>query len=226
VQQVWALRGDEMPASVRWVDAVLPRVRPWLSFRLERFFLILWLLFSLVLMGVVTVPSLLVEEKVQRTYDVLMLASVRPIDVVAGKAITGWIAALLSAALVIAVSGSPVGNRPATLLSLMAGAVLTTALGLLVGVRSRTSPQVSVASSLLMILLLAPGWLVMGITSPALRAGLQCLPTFYLVRALRLSLSGQASLGQVGGDLAAVAGFTVAALAGVLWTLHRAELRE
>src|SRR5262249_332848 len=79
------------------------------------------------------------------------------------------------------------------------GSVFLVALGLLVGVVCRSTAQVSGWSALLVTLLVAPGWISVGGTSEALRTAVRMIPTFYLGRALRPSVSGQGSLAQAGG---------------------------
>lgn len=95
--------------------------------------------------------------------------------------------------------------------------------GLLMGAFFHNTMQVNSWSTLVMLALMMPSWLtIMALPAP-LETVLHLVPTHYMGRMLGLALAGEASLTRIGGDLAVLAGSTVAVVAAVVWTLRRLE---
>jgi len=87
----------------------------------------------------------------------------------------------------------------------------------------RTTMQVNTWSSIVMLTLIAPSWIALPGRAESLEPFPRVIPTHYLVRVLRLSLAGEATLAQVWGDLTVLTGSVVIAFVAVAWTLRRQE---
>ncbi len=185
--------------------------------------LILLLVMSLAMTGTYIVPTLLVEEKEKHTLDALLISPAGVAEVVAAKALTGMVYGLLIAGILLAMNSGWEGNWPVTVLAVFLGGLLMIGVGLLMGAFFRTTPQVNTWSTVVMLGLMLPSWL--GITGPdsALEKASSLMPTAFLVKVMRLSLAGEASLSQVWDELALILLVIGLVYAGVVWILKRQE---
>jgi len=223
-RQVWALAGEELPARVVLRDVgALAGVQGTDGFQLERYFLIMLLVMGLAMAGVFMVPAMLVEEKEKHTLHAVLLSPASAADVVAGKALTGLVYSLVIAGALLALNRGWAGNWPATVLVVLLGSLFSVTVGLLMGGLSRNTMQLNTWSSMVLILLMLPSWVILFDLPPVLDAAMHVLPTYYLTRALAGTLAGQASLAATGLDLAILAGSTAVVFAGVVWSLQREE---
>ncbi|NOR82895.1 MAG: ABC transporter permease [Ardenticatenales bacterium] len=223
-QQVWAMTGQAMPAHIVWADVTAPPgLQAESAFRMDLFLLTMFLVMALAMTGAFVVPLLLVEEKEKHTLEFLLISPAGPAEVVAGKALTGLVYSLLIAGILIALNQGWVGDWPVTLLALLLGALFMVAVGLLMGSVCRTTMHVNTWSSIVMLVLMAPSWLIALQMPTALETALRLIPTHYLVKVLKLALTGDASLVQVWGDLALLLGSVVLAFAAVVWALRRED---
>jgi len=223
-QQVWAMTRQAMPARVVWVDAAAPpgsQVES--AFRLDLYLMTMFLVMALAMTGAFIVPLLLVEEKEKHTLEFLLITPTGPAEVVAGKALTGMVYSLLIAGILITLNQGWVGDWPVTFLAVLLGALFMVAAGLLMGSIFQTTMQVNTWSSLVTLVLMAPSWLIALQVPTALEMALRLVPTHYLVRVLKLALTGDASLAAVWGDLALLLGSVALAFAAVVWILRRED---
>ena len=223
-QQVWALAEQPPPARITWADvADAAGLQGGGEFRLDHYFLIMFLVMAPAMAGTFMVPLLLVEEKEKHTLDALLMSPAGTSEVVAGKALTGLVYSLLTAGVLIALNEGWVGDWPVTAVATLLGSLFMVAVGLLMGSLFRTTMQVNTWSSIVMLALTAPSWFLMIALPTPLETALRLIPTHYLADALGLALAGEASLARVWGDLAVLAGSVIVAFAAVVWTLRRQE---
>lgn len=221
-RQLWALAGHELPVHMVSID-VTDSEQTEKGFRVDRFLLIQFLVMAIALTGAFVVPTLLVEEKEKHTLDVLLMSPAGPVEVVAGKALTGLVYSLLIAGVLLTLNRGWAGAWPVTLLTVLLGTLFTVTLGLLMGGLFHTTMQVNTWSNLIMLTLLMPSWFIIVEVPAALETAFHLSPIYYLVEALNLSLSDQASLGQVWTHLAVLAGSVAVVFAAVVWTLRKQE---
>jgi ABC-type multidrug transport system permease subunit len=117
------------------------------------------------------------------------------------------------------------GNWALTVLTVVQGALLMIAIGILLGSTIRTSMQLNIWASLVTLILMVPSWLWLPVfILPApMRFFFRLLPTYYLADALRLTLAGEASLAVLTPNLFILVGSTALVFVAVIWQLRRTE---
>jgi ABC-2 type transport system permease protein len=220
-EQIWSLAGQSPPADLLWRETDLPADGSvQLPLNVENFLFILLLVLALTMAGMMAIPILLVEEKEKRTLDVLLLSPAGPAEIVASKAITGLIYSLTVAGLIVALNRGWVGNWPVTAVTVVLGAFFMIAAGLLLGSLLRTMMQVNTWVTVLMLVLMIPGWGSLAELPSAAQTVLHLLPTYYLADTLQQALAGEATFARVGTNLVVLAGSTILTFAAVIWTLR------
>jgi ABC-2 type transport system permease protein len=223
-RKLWTLGGRELPARATFVNVSrLGGTQDPAEFDFERYLLVVALIMALAMTGALVVPTLLVEEKEKHTLDALLVSPASPADVVASKALTGLVYSLLTTGVLIAMNRGWEGNWPVTVVTILLGALFMVMVGLLMGGLFHTTAQVNTWSSVVMLALTMPSWFTILPVPALLQTALRLNPTHYLVEALNLSLAGEASLMQVGDQLAVLAGSAVLVFIAVVWTLRRLE---
>jgi ABC-2 type transport system permease protein len=230
-QEVWQLAGIDFPASIHWDGAPLgdaggtsgitSKSGVQSSFQVDRYIFVLMLVMSLAMTGSFIVPYLLVEEKEKHTLEALLLSPTGPLEVVAGKALTGLFYSFLIAAILIGLNQGWQGTWPVTVLAILLGSLFIIAVGLILGSAFNNIHQVNTWSSIIMIALMIPSWLG-PISMPSyLEAIFRLVPTYYMSGSITRSLSGQATLANSWGDLSILAGSMLVAGAFVVWIMNR-----
>lgn len=218
-----SMAGQDLPARLVSVDISAPekeRVRP--EFDLGRFYLILFLVMGLSMVGGFVVPTLLVEEKEKQTLQAILVSPAGYVDVMVGKALVGIFYALLSALFLLLLNGGFSGNIGITVLSTVLGALFLVLLGLFLGAISNSTSQVNVWSSLVLLALMLPAMLNLPPYPPEpIYTLVKLIPTYYIADAITLGLSGNANLNNVGLDLAVLAFSTFLSAGAVVWALRR-----
>ena len=105
----------------------------------------------------------------------------------------------------------------------MLGSLFVVGVGLLMGGVFRNTNQVNTWSSVVMLALMAPGWVGTLSPNPVVDQVLQAVPTYYLAWVLGLALAGEAAPGRVAVDLAVLAGSALVLLGLVVWSLRRVK---
>ena len=219
-EQLRALVKQQEPARLAWIDVdkdTSEQNRRGLV--LEQLLLPLLLLLTLGMIGAMVVPLLLVEEKEKRTLDFLLASPASLKEIVAGKALTGVAYTLVIAGLLLAINRHQVENWMLMGLSILLGMVFVVAVGLLMGSLLNNTMQVNTWAGTVLIVLLAPSFPSFGLPA-ALDTAMRFVPTYYLTKALELSLTGNAT-SRVWGHLAVVLGCTIVAFIAAVWALRR-----
>lgn len=217
-QQVQALVKHPEPARMVWIDIdETSEQSPGIN--LEQMLLPLLLILTFGMTGALVVPLLLVEEKEKRTLDFLLASPAGLREIIAGKALTGVVYSVLIAGLLLVINRQLVGNWPLTILSALLGIVFVVAIGLLMGSLLNNTMQVNTWASSVLIVLLAPSFPSLGLTS-YLNTAMRFVPTYYLNEALKLSFAGNVSP-KIWGHLAVVLVCSLIAFAATAWALRR-----
>lgn len=223
-RKLWTLDERESPARATFVNVSrLGGTQGPAELNFERYLLVVALIMALAMTGALVVPTLLVEEKERYTLDALLVSPASPADVVASKALTGLVYSLLTTGVLIAMNRGWEGDWPVTVVAILLGALFMVMVGLLMGGLFHSTAQVNTWSSIVMLALTMPSWFAILPVPALLQTILRLNPTHYVVEALSLSLAGEASLKQVGGHLAVLAGSAVLIFIAVVWTLQRLE---
>jgi ABC-2 type transport system permease protein len=193
------------------------------DFVMTQYFLLMLLVMGLSMTGAFAVPLLLVEEKEKHTLDALLVSPAGPAEVAAGKALTGMLYSLIICFVLMALNQGFAGNVVISTITVLLGALLMVAIGLLMGSLFRTSVQVNTWSSIIMLVLLVPSWLTILPLPKAMQVVFKFIPSYYMVDPLQRSLAGTATLGNVWVNLLILTGCVAATFALVVWRLRRED---
>ncbi|HKY42265.1 MAG TPA: ABC transporter permease [Pyrinomonadaceae bacterium] len=216
-QQVRALVKQPEPVNMVWIDVNKESSEQGLT--LDQMLLPLLLLLTLGMIGAMVVPLLLVEEKEKRTLDFLLSSPASLKDIVAGKALTGIAYTVLIAGLLLVLNRHFIANWSLMVLSVLLGLVFVVAVGLFMGSLLNNTMQVNTWAGTVLILLMAPSFPSFGLPA-AVDTAMRFVPTYYLTKALELSMEGNTT-SRIWGHLAVVLVCTVIAFLAAAWTLRR-----
>ena len=218
-QQVRALVKQPDPARMAWIDIGNESSEQRGGLTLDQMLLPLLLILTLGMIGAMVIPLLLVEEKEKRTLDFLLSSPASLKEIVAGKALTGIAYTVLIAGLLLILNRHLIANWPLMALSIVLGMVFVVAVGLFMGSLLNNTMQVNTWAGTVLIVLMAPSFPSFGLPA-AVDTAMRFVPTYYLTKALELSMEGNAT-SRVWGHLAVVLACTVVAFTAAAWALRR-----
>lgn len=145
----------------------------------------------LVMLGIGLVPYLVIEERQNRTWDVLMVSPAAVGQIIVGKAFAGAVYCLVGAGVVLALNQALIAHWAIAALAVLGGTLFSVSLGLLLGSLFEQSQNMSTTASLLAALLILPPYAVQIIpTLPdTVRSVFTWLPSTALANLFRVSLS-------------------------------------
>jgi ABC-2 type transport system permease protein len=219
-QQVRALVKQPEPVRLNWIDVdkdTSEQNRQGLS--LNQMMLPLLLILTLGMIGAMVVPLLLVEEKEKRTLDFLLSSPASLKEIVAGKALTGVAYTILIAGVLLFLNRHFIGHWLLMTLSILIGLVFVVAVGVFLGSLLNNTMQVNTWAGTVLIVLMAPSFPSFGYPA-VVDTAMRFVPTYYLTKALEVSLTGNATA-SVWGHLAVVLGCTIVAFIAAVWALRR-----
>jgi len=182
------------------------------------------ILFVTLFVAVTLVPALMMEEKLTKTLDALLVSPASAGQVVMGKALAGLFYVLLTGGLFFALNWPHITNWGLALLGFLLGALFSIGLALAVGSLARTPQQLAIWLAPVMILLLVPSILAgFSNLAPGLKAIFSWLPTTALVNIIQYSFSSSAPMGQLISNLAIVVVSTVLVFMVVAWKVRSAD---
>lgn len=161
------------------------------------------LLMAIMLGGLLIPASSLIEEKQKRTLVALTTTPTSLLDVYAAKMLVGFVISALMG-LVILLLNDALGNRPALLLLVVTmGAVMSSALGIIMGSVVQNVDAMLGLLKAVGALLFAPGILALFPQLPGWIA--RIFPTYYLLNPLLEVSQRGADFGDIAADLAILA---------------------
>lgn len=207
------------PARLNYVDVDKKNEQKLGGTSLDQLMLPLLLILTFGMIGAFVVPLLIVEEKEKRTLDFLLNSPASLNEIIVGKALTGVVYTLLIAGLLLGINRRFVQNWSLTSLTIVLGLLFVVGVGLVIGALLKNTMQVNTWASIVLIVLIAPSFPLIGITGWFDKA-MRVIPTYYLSDALKLSLSGTIS-SQLWINLAVLSVCTVIVFLASVWALHR-----
>jgi ABC-2 type transport system permease protein len=215
------LSGQEEPARVDTQVVATPAAQSAEEvLSLRQWMLSTWLMMALSMVGVMTIPYLLVEEKEKRTLRALLVSPASFTDVALAKVATGLCYTIATALLMLALNGGFRGNVPLVLLVVVLTGLTMTQIGLLIGGVCRNLMQVGTWATVAFVPMMLPVIAVGGLGGP-LRHVMRVVPTWYSLDAIRMGMASRAPAGDLALDLAMLIAFPLAAFGAVVWTLQR-----
>jgi ABC-2 type transport system permease protein len=222
---IWSMASQAPPARAIYIDTNEQGATKGglASLNLSSYYLLLFLVMSVTMVGVFVVPYLLVEEKEKGTLKAVLVSPASYADVVMGKGATGLFYALTVSMILLALNSGFTGNIPLVMAAVLVGAVFLVQVGLLMGAAFKTVTQVNSWSSVIMLALLLPAMLGGNLFSmpQPVEMVMRLLPTYYMADAITGGLANQATWQQAFLDLAVLAACAAIAFAGVVYFLKR-----
>lgn len=192
------------------------------EFNTQLFLLVMLIIMGLAMVGAFVVPMLMVEEKEKHTLKVMLVSPASYADVVAGKALAGLFYAMVVAVVLLALNNGLSGNVSLMALAVLLGSLFTVEVGLLVGTMLNTTTQVNTWSTLVLLVLMAPSW-VIGIWMPEpVDTAMRFIPTYYLGDLLVKARNGAPTY-DAWFSLAVLVAISAVLFVGVVWSLRRQE---
>lgn len=179
----------------------------------------------LAIVGLNVTPQLMIEEKQAKTIDALLTSPAGSGQIVAGKALAGFVYCLVGIAVVLGFHAAMVTRWDLAIVAVICGTVLAVALGLLLGMLLETRQSLKLWELGLTLFFIMPVVLSgMAIDLPArINAVVRWLPPAALGRLLVVSMSDSAPLAEIAIDLALTLLPAGVILAIVAWQINRAN---
>ena len=152
------------------------------------------LVVSLFTIGLALVPLLLIEEKEERTFEVLLVSPARYGQVIIGKAAAGFVYCLLSSLVVFFLAKRFLVNWPLAFWIVFLGAALAVGIGLLIGLVARSQASLSLWAGLVLLLLISTDFVLFFDIKdiPAfLQTIINLLPTSALNNLMNMAMTNQ-----------------------------------
>lgn len=148
-------------------------------------------LMFLVVMAGMYVPSMIIaEEKEKKTIEVLLLSPATPVEVFIGKGLLTFILIIITAIILIFISGNQLANLSLILLATALTSIFSIFLGMMVGLLAQNQMATGVIGlPVYLILLLVPQFAMMGVE--LMKNIGRFLPTYYYFDLLRLIIEGK-----------------------------------
>lgn len=178
---------------------------------------------SIIATSAILVPYLMIEEKETRTIDVLFVSPASNSQLVIGKAIAGLVYGLIGAGVVLFFSRAMVVHWGWVSLAALSGALLATAIGLLLGSMFNNTQNMSLWLGVILAALIMPVMLDVLVAESwpqSLKTIVPWVPSVLLAKMFRASFSADVSLEIALPALGMVVGCTVLLLAAVVWRIR------
>lgn len=177
------------------------------------------LIFVVLLVELFALAALVAVEVVQRTVTALLVTPMRAIDLIGAKLLLGTGLVLAQAVAIAAVTGALATSPGLVVLALLLGAVLVTGVALAIGSSGQDFIGLVFLSMLAFVPMAVPAFATLFPGRPAL--WVRVLPTHGIVAALEAAASGLAGIGDVAGELGALAAWCVVAVGVGVVALRR-----
>jgi ABC-2 type transport system permease protein len=180
------------------------------------------LAYALIMIGVILVPHLMLEEKQNRTLEVLSLSPASAGHIVAGKALAGIFYCSLGGIIALAVNHTLVVHWWLAILTALIGSLFTVSLGLWLGIKIDSRAQLSMWSWVILLPLIMPiiFSLLEGLIPAVWVRIFSLVPSSVILQLSKTSFANPIPIGLTLLRLAWVVVASGAVLAGVAWLLR------
>jgi ABC-2 type transport system permease protein len=178
---------------------------------------------AIIITSAFLVPYLMLEEKETRTMDVLLVSPASISQMVIGKAIAGLVYGLIGAGVVLLFSRAMVVHWGWAALAALSGALLATAIGLLMGSIFNNTQNMNLWLGVILAALIMPIMLEMFVVESwpqSLKAIIPWVPSVLLAKLFRASFSANVPLEMALPALGVVFGCAGLVLAAVVWRIR------
>jgi len=181
---------------------------------------------SIMTIGMALVPLLMIEEKERHTIDALLVSPASYGQIVIGKALAGMFYCTVAALVVYVLNISLLATGWVAVIAVLAGALFTVSVGLLLGVLFEQQANMNMVMGLVLILLMVPMLLSLAPTAniPAsLKTALPYLPSVAMGRLFSMSFSNVVDFAALLLNLSVLLGFAIVLLLLVTWRVKRMD---
>ena len=181
---------------------------------------------SILTIGMSLVPLLMIEEKERHTIDALLVSPASYGQIVLGKALAGIFYCTVAALVVYVLNISLLATVWVALIAVLAGALFTVSVGLLLGVLFEQQANMNMVMGLLLMVLMVP--MLLSIVPAAniptsLEAALPYLPSVAMGRLFSMSFSNVINIAALLLNLSVLFGFAIVLLLVVTWRVKRMD---
>lgn len=176
----------------------------------------------ILIMGIILVPSLMLEEKRTRTIEALLLSPASINQVMIGKVVAGFFYVLITAAIVYTIYWTGVVNWGLTVIFVAGAGLFSVGVGLLFGIIFESEQEMTGWMSLVLIIITASIFVVLlDLDMPAfLETAVQWLPSVALAKIFWASFSTQVKSAQIWFNLGIVAVTSSIIYGAIIWRLR------
>jgi ABC-2 type transport system permease protein len=178
--------------------------------------------YILIMIGVILVPHLMLEEKQNRTLEVLSLSPASAGHIVAGKALAGIFYCSLGGIIALTVNHVLVVHWWLAILTVLVGSLFTVSLGLWLGIKIDSRAQLSMWSWVILLPLIMPiiFSLLEGLIPDIWVRIFSWVPSATILQLSKTSFANPIPIGLTLSRLAWIAFVAGAVLGGVAWILR------
>ena len=186
----------------------------------------LWLTITTVMVGVMILSGNFAEEKEKGTLDNIRISPAQDGEILVSKGISGVILIVLVSVIMLGLNKVTLPNIAGYIslaLLIVMGAVIFTAIGLLIGIFSKTQSAARAISTIIYFPLIFPA--LAADFAPGAAKMAAFLPSFYLYRGLKETMLFSPSLFALKADLVGLTVFLLISFSGTMWG-YRKVLRQ
>lgn len=131
-------------------------IYPSLEFSGSPFMISIGLVVAVILIGLILVPMLMLEEKEQKTIDVLLISPASYSNIVIGKALAGIVYSLSAVAVLVLVNANYIVQWDLLIITILLGTLLAVLIGLFMGTVFDQATTMNMFMGIIILPLLAP----------------------------------------------------------------------
>ena len=149
----------------------------------SRFNIPIWVMFTVIFVGIMVLPNTLTTEKEKKTLDAILVSPASEKDVIYGKSFFGLFLTIFISLVIIFINGRFVGNFLSVLLFIVLGSAVFTGLGLLIGSYYDNYSSASLLSTIFMAPLILP--VLLSDLSREIRYASYLVPSTYMFNGIK-----------------------------------------
>ncbi|AKB76857.1 hypothetical protein MSHOH_0374 [Methanosarcina horonobensis HB-1 = JCM 15518] len=174
----------------------------------SRFYIPVWLMFTVIFVGMMVLPNTLTTEKEKKTLDAILVSPASEKDVIYGKSFFGLFLTVFISLVIIFINGGFVGNFPAVLFFIVLGSTAFTGLGLLIASYSDNYSSASLLSTICMAPLILPA--LLADLSGEIRYISYLIPSTYMFNGIKDAMLNNSGISDLYPELGVLVIFNIA----------------
>ena len=173
----------------------------------SRFNLPIWIMFTVIFVGISVLPNILTTEKEKKTLDAILVSPASEKDVIYGKSLFGLSLTILISLIIIFMNQGLTGNFPLTMLFIILGSAAFTGIGLLIASYAGNYSSASLVSTISMIPLILPA--LLADISKNIEYISYFIPSTYILKGVKDSMLSSSGIYELYPELMALFVFNI-----------------